>query len=93
MRCGWCDHEAMCCALPGGEGLCRPCYGRRRVETRGYPDCPVCGHRYFLMPFADGGGFRCLGCGAKFNGAIALNDDEERWPPYRHPFVDHSGLG
>jgi len=91
MKCGWCDQEAMCCALPGGEGLCRRCYKLRCSETRGYPDCGNCGHPYFLMLFACGAGFRCLGCGGKFSGTVRDEEHEEWRPNWWHDH-DQSGL-
>ena len=90
-RCGWCEERQSVHNLPDGEGLCETCWKRLRRETAGYPACPACLHRYWLAPIA-GWGFKCIGCGTKFAGAVNIDDEEYR-APYRHPFIDHSGLG
>jgi hypothetical protein len=93
-QCGWCGlKRPISLRLPDGEALCLKCDRWLRKATHGYPGCPVCKHRYWLMHLA-GWGFRCLGCGLKFAGFISgLDDDEPDWPPYRHPFIDYTGLG
>jgi hypothetical protein len=91
--CGWCGEErAAERRLADGEFVCAQCWPEVRRLTRGFPDCAVCKHRYWLMRL-DAWGFRCLGCGLKFPGHVADEEQEERWPPYRHPFVDHTGRG
>jgi hypothetical protein len=91
--CGWCGREraAISHRLPDGEALCAECGRWLRRETRGYPDCPVCKHRYWLMHLA-GWGFRCLGCGLKFMGHVRDEESDYREPRW-NPFIDHTGLG
>jgi hypothetical protein len=92
MKCGYCDEEKpIHRKLPDGEGLCIRCDQILRRETAGFPDCSHCKHRFWLMRI-DYWGFRCLGCGSKFAGGASEETDDYR-APYRHPFVDHTGLG
>ena len=91
-QCGRCGlKRPISLRLPDGEALCLKCDRWLRKATHGYPGCPVCKHRYWLMHLA-GWGFRCLGCGLKFPGSVGEEETEDRGV-YRHPFIDHTGLG
>lgn len=80
-ECGWCGKEKpVHSRLPEpahGEALCEGCYRRLRRETAGFPECPVCLHRFYLMAL-DSWGWRCLGCGLKFTRWMADTATEER---------------
>ena len=90
--CGWCGYEReVHRTLPDGESACAECWPEMRRLTRGFPDCPECKHRYWLMTVGSWG-FRCLGCGLKFPGSVGEEETEDRGM-YRHPFIDHTGLG
>lgn len=63
--CGWCDKAPIQRQFGDGTGVCQRCWRTVRRETIGFPPCPVCGHRYWLMALGSWG-YRCLGCGSKF---------------------------
>src|SRR5690242_10927666 len=87
-RCGWCDERPATRTLPDGDGLCAACHRHLDRETRGWPACPLCRHRFWLAPLT-GWGYRCLGCGTKFTGQP--KEETEYRELYRHPFIDHTG--
>jgi hypothetical protein len=78
-KCGWCDQRPIDRWFADATGVCNLCWPTVRRETAGFPNCPICHHRYWLMEIDSCGGyrwgFRCLGCHLKFTAETAATTE------------------
>jgi len=67
MSCNYCEDpgQQVETRLPDDSELCHKCHAQLRRQTAGFPNCPTCKHRFYMVKEGEWG-YRCLGCSGKF---------------------------